>query len=326
MNNIKLPLVSIVFTSYNHVEYLRQAILSIINQTYANIEIIIVDDCSNDGSQLILKEYESNERIKLIFRDVNSGSYVLASNYGLKYANGEYVVFAQCDDFSESEQIEQLVEGALNNESCGVIFSSSNMVDENGSIFSNDYVGRESRFKSHVNRDPLILGHEMSNFLAFSCVIPNLSAALIKKELLTNLGGLSKAFIVVSDWNLWLDISQVTNFFYIRKPLNNFRQHNTTIRSSVKMQLQIIEIFSMFQNHVKLNSLSKDKVQKFHIGFGAIWFNYFLENKKQWSKIFVEVYKNVYHELRVPMIYLLFGFFKFTYEYCIRLTKKLSKV
>ena len=106
MDKLSQPLVSIVFTSYNHKEYLRQALDSLLNQTYPNTEIIIIDDCSTDGSQEILKEYKHFENINLKLQTQNSGSYVKASNYGASFAKGEYLLFAQCDDFAEPNQIE----------------------------------------------------------------------------------------------------------------------------------------------------------------------------------------------------------------------------
>ena len=88
MDKIDHPLVSIVFTSYNHKEYLRQALDSLLNQTYPNTEIIIIDDCSTDGSQEILREYEHIENINLHMQSQNSGSYVKASNLGASFAKG----------------------------------------------------------------------------------------------------------------------------------------------------------------------------------------------------------------------------------------------
>jgi len=317
MDSIKFqPLVSIVFTSYNHAEFLKQALDGLVNQSYSNIEIIIIDDCSTDGSQEILKEYQSIENIKLILKEENSGSYVLASNFGATFAKGDYILFAQCDDFSELNQIELLIKSAGENPSCGVIFSSSNLVDEKGIVFSNDYEGREKKFKKLVDRTPIISGEVMTSFLTFSCVLPNLSAALIQHDLFKKVKGLSDSFIVVSDWEFWLNLSKSTNFYYVRSPLNNFRQHETTIRSSVKMKVQILEIEKMFLNHMNIYKYNYEKAQSFKIGFGAIWFSYFLENKAQWIKSFIDVNKSL--KLKRPLYFLFLGFIKQLEEYYYR--------
>ena len=315
-SNVFQPLVSIVFTSYNHAEFLKQALDGLVNQTYPNIEIIIIDDCSTDGSQDILKEYENIENVNLVLQEKNSGSYVLASNFGATFAKGDYILFAQCDDFSELNQIELLVKFAGENPSCGVIFSSSNMVDENGVNFANDYAGREKEFKRLVGKTPIIPGESMTNFLTFSCVLPNLSAALIQHDLFKKVKGLSDAFIVVADWEFWLNMSTLTNFYYIKSPLNNFRQHGTTIRSSVKMKVQILEIEQMFLNQMNTYKYSNEKALSFKVGFGAIWFSYFLESKTQWMKSFMSVNRSL--KIKTPVYYLFLGFMKILKEHYSR--------
>lgn len=294
MDNVNKPLVSIVFTSYNHKEYLKQALDSLVNQTYPNLEIIIIDDCSTDGSQEILKEYEHIQNINLRLKTQNSGSYVKASNYGASFAKGEYILFAQCDDFAEANQIETLLNAFESNPSVGVVFSKSNLVDEKGITFTNDFVGRERGFKRLVKENGLIPASKMKEFLSFSCIIPNLSAALIKYDLFKEINGLSERYLVVADWEFWLDLTEKTDFYYIHQPLNYFRQHGTTIRSSIKMKTQIIEIYKMFYNHISKNQLTPVQEHKIKLGAGAVWFSYFIENKKAWF----ECYKSVLPEIK----------------------------
>lgn len=315
MDSKEKPLVSIVFTSYNHKEYLRQALDSLVNQTYPNLEIIIIDDCSTDGSQEILKEYEHYDNIDLKLQTNNSGSYVKASNYGASFAKGEYILFAQCDDFAESNQIQKLLEVFEKNPSIGVVFSKSNLVDENGTVFNDDFLGRERSFKKKVSNDGLIKGKEMKEFLSFSCVIPNLSAALIKADLFRKINGLSDKYLVVADWEFWLDLTEETDFYYVSEPLNYFRQHATTIRSSIKMKTQIVEIYKMFYNHLLKNNL--DSIQKYKLkqGAGAVWFSYFVENKKAWFQCFNNVYPEIRTIEKRGLYYLFAGTRKQIVEY-----------
>lgn len=307
MGSFNQPLVSIVFTSYNHKEYLRQALDSLINQTYSNLEIIIIDDCSTDGSQEILKEYEHHENINLKLQIKNSGSYVKASNFGASFASGEYILFAQCDDFAEAHQIETLIKEFENNPSVGVVFSKSQLVDEKGIVFTDDFVGREKSFKEAVSKTSFISGGQMKEFLSFSCVIPNLSAALIKRELFEKVNGLSDKYLVVADWEFWLDMTEVTDFCYVAEPLNYFRQHATTIRSSIKMKTQIVEIFKMFYNHISKNELTRNQKHKLKVGAGAVWFSYYLENKKTWLECFSVVRPEIEKVENNNLYYLFLG-------------------
>lgn len=318
MDNMTLPLVSIVFTSYNHKEYLREALESLVNQTYKNLEIIIIDDCSTDGSQEILKEYDHHENINLKLSTVNSGSYVNASNMGASFATGEYILFAQCDDFAERNQIEILVDQIIKNSTVGVVFSKSNLIDEQSAVFTDDYKGRERKFKKSIQKNAFISGAEMKEFLSFSCVIPNLSAALIKHELFKNNNGLSDKYLVVADWEFWLDMTEKTNFYYLHEPLNNFRQHATTIRSKVKMKTQIFEIYAMFNNHIEKYNISKKQKHLIKVGAGAVWFSYFLENKKMWLQSFSNVHSEINKIEKKSLYYLMLGTKKHIIEFIYR--------
>ena len=321
MDKLTQPLVSIVFTSYNHQEYLRQALDSLINQTYPNIEIIIIDDCSNDGSQEILKEYEHYSNINLKLQTQNSGSYVKASNFGASFATGDYILFAQCDDFAEPTQIEILLKNFESNPSVGVVFSKSNLVNEKGEIFADDFYGREKSFKTAVKENGLIKADKMKEFLSFSCVIPNLSAALIKHDLFKEINGLSDQYLVVADWEFWLDLTEKTDFYYESQPLNYFRQHATTIRSSIKMKTQIVEIYKMFYNHISKYHLELIQENKIKLGAGAVWFSFFVENKESWLKCFLEIKSQIKVLEKNNVYYLFLGAKKHFCEYLnIKLT------
>jgi len=318
MDSSNEPLISIVFTSYNHKEYLKQALDSLVNQTYSNVEIIIIDDCSTDGSQEILKSYIGHPKINLQLQSINSGSYVNASNYGATFAKGEYLLFAQCDDFAETIQLEKLIRPFSEYENLGVCFSKSKLIDKDGIVFSDDFFGREIAFKKAVVANPYINGEDMKNYLSFACVIPNLSAALIKRSLFEKVKGLSSQYLVVADWELWLSLAELTDFYYIKEPLNYFRQHDTTIRSNVKMKVQVDEIYAMFYRRVNDKKITADQKKNFRLGAGAIWFTYFLENKRIWLQNFKSSYQAIKKLEKWPTYYLLSGITKHLVEFGYR--------
>jgi len=279
MDNTHLPLVSIVFTSYNHAEYLKQAIDSILAQTFTNFEFIIVDDCSTDGSIEILKQYKDS-RIKLNLLEKNTGSYVKASHFGALKAVGKYILFAQCDDYAEPHQLHRLVEQMVANPGVGVVFSRSTLVDEQGKFISDDYNIRDRAFKIKFKQDGLVSGSEMLKFLSYSCIIPNLSAALVDRELYFKAGGLPERFLMAADWAFWIEMTTLCDFYYLSESLNNFRQHATTIRSKTKIDNQLMEIFSVFSNHIDKHAVKGAVKNDLLTGFGNVWFTYFLESPR----------------------------------------------
>ena len=96
-----IPLVSIITASYNKAAFINETICSVINQTYSNWELLIIDDCSTDNSVALIKETFSDKRIKLIVNQTNKGGN-FCRNLGLQEANGDYVIFLDADDLLTS--------------------------------------------------------------------------------------------------------------------------------------------------------------------------------------------------------------------------------
>lgn len=108
--NIRGGVISVIVPVYNVFPYLSQCLDSILHQTYANLEVIIVDDCSTDRSREICEQYaQRDNRIHLISHDVNSGLSA-ARNTGLEAATGEYLSFVDSDDWLELDAYEQCLE------------------------------------------------------------------------------------------------------------------------------------------------------------------------------------------------------------------------
>lgn len=251
--------ISVVMTSYNHKEYIGLAIESIINQTFTDFELIIVDDNSNDGSQDVIRKYEKlDKRIVAIYRDENFGNYVLSTNYAASFAKTDYLIFAQCDDFADKDQLKNLWEIKQKNPKCKVIYSCSNLIDKNGCYLGNDFSCRSVDFKNYCKESTVLPKDMAHKLLVHSCIIPNLSAALVEKALFIKMNGLSTDFKVLADWDFWLRSSLVTDFYYIKEPLNNFRQHDTTIRSSIKIEKQLDELYLMMNNLKKQSNKYTD--------------------------------------------------------------------
>ena len=311
---MKTPKISIIFTSYNHHQFLSRAIDSILNQTYQDFELIIIDDESTDGSQELIKQYEIDNRVKIHLLEKNTGSYVKASNLGVKYSIGEYILFAQCDDYAEIKQLEKLISTIEHYPNCGVVWSSSNLVDGNSEFISNDILDRTSAFRSAIFSNKFISRERLIKLLSNSCIIPNLSAALVKKEFYLKVGGLNENYKVVSDWKFWIDLAFCTNFYYIEEPLNNFRQHNNTIRSKTKIDLQITEIYDVFYFYINSNKLSKKNKYRFRVGAAYFWTSFFYSNTNNYIISFMLLYKKLKKYENNLFFYILISYHKFIYE------------
>ncbi len=243
-------LVSVVVASYNHAEYLAQRMESLINQTYQNLEILVIDDCSPDDSVEVLRRYESHPKVRLIIRERNGG-WVTVSNQGVEMSSGEFVIFANCDDECDPRMIERLIDAMNANPSAGIAFCRSLLVDEHGRISGDDFAIREKAFRIRCATDTLLTGSEMSRFLLHCCVIPNLSAALLRKECFSSIGNFTSAYRVGSDWDVFIRIAARYDFAYIAEPLNRFRQHKATICSSTEEKVIYEEYLRLLLGQIR---------------------------------------------------------------------------
>ena len=125
-------LVSVITPIYNSEKYISKTINSVINQSYKNLEIILVDDGSTDKTYEILKKYSKmDKRIKL-FHQKNKGA-PLARNKGLEKSTGRYIVFVDSDDILEKDAIEKYME----NVPFDILIGNYRTIDENGKFINN---------------------------------------------------------------------------------------------------------------------------------------------------------------------------------------------
>lgn len=128
MNNV---LVSIIIPVYNNQDFLSKCLDSVIGQTYQNIEVILVDDGSQDNSGAICDEYQQRDaRVKVFHRDNQGAS--LARQYGLGVAKGEFIQFVDSDDWMHLEKTEKMLHSALENDA-DIVWCDVEMVEKDGS-------------------------------------------------------------------------------------------------------------------------------------------------------------------------------------------------
>lgn len=130
---MKQPLISVIIPVYGVEKYIAQCLESIINQTYKNLEIIIINDGTKDRSAEIAKEYAAKDsRIKVY--DFENGGLSVARNRGLEIATGDYISYIDSDDWLDTKMYETLLDAAMKNDAdmvkCGVIETNNDKEDE----------------------------------------------------------------------------------------------------------------------------------------------------------------------------------------------------
>jgi glycosyltransferase involved in cell wall biosynthesis len=247
MTVCKKGMVSIVVASYNYERFLKNRIDGLLAQSYKNIEVIVIDDMSMDNSVSVLNQFAFDPRVRIITNTSNTG-WVAVSNQGLAESSGEFVMFANCDDIADVDLVTRLVEPLFLQNSVGVSFCRSAMIDEKGFRTGTDFSFRSRSFRRYCQESVMIPKQLFQEMLLHSCVIPNLSGVLFRRKLLEDIGGFSRRYEICSDWQLYFELSKRTNVFYTSTELNGFRQHNGTIRSSAKSRLMLTETCELMMN------------------------------------------------------------------------------
>lgn len=120
--------ISVIVAVYNTEKYIEKCLRSLLNQTYQNLEIIVVDDGSTDNSKEVLKKYSHNDKIKLIYNKKNSGlSY--SRNVGLENATGDYIGYIDSDDYVDLDYYEKLIQAIIENKA-DIAICDMKIVDE----------------------------------------------------------------------------------------------------------------------------------------------------------------------------------------------------
>lgn len=215
-------LVSVVVPSYNHAKYVKETILSIVNQTYQNIELIVIDDGSKDNSIKILQNLQKEFGFTLIVRE-NRG-LVKTLNEGLSLANGEYFCVVASDDIFMLNKIELQVDFMEKNPDYALCFGKMKIIDENS-----NYV-KDFKFKR-------IKSGFMFYKLFSKQFIITAPTVMLKRNILESVGGYSSEFNI-EDFPLWLKLSLDYPFGYLDEILVSYRIHGANMSSNIAKNIQ----------------------------------------------------------------------------------------
>lgn len=215
-------LVSVVIPSYNHAQYIKRAIKSVIDQTYTNWEVLVVDNNSKDNTDSIVKAF-NDKRIKLI-KVQNNGIIALSRNKGIKEAKGEYISFLDSDDWWYSNKLELTVK-ALGN--------GAELVCHAENWINNDLI-----FKT-VKYGPSYKGSFKYLLYMNNCI--STSAVTVKKGCLLRVGCFveDQNAVGVEDYHLWLKLAKAGyKISFIDSVLGCYRVYNTSYSSNIIKQMK----------------------------------------------------------------------------------------
>lgn len=225
-----MPKVSVIVPNYNHATYLQQRIDSILNQTYQDFELILLDDCSTDNSREVLNRYRHHPKVaQIIFNETNSGSTFRQWNKGIELATGEYIWIAESDDWAEPEFLTTLLSLFPLYPSVGLAYTTSKFIDSKGNLLWE---------KKGSGGNQFYTGQEyiLRKLLLFNS-INNVSMVVFRKSLYEQINHpLYENMIFCGDWLFYVLLCEHTNVIEHQKAYNNYRIHQNNVSTKAEKE------------------------------------------------------------------------------------------
>jgi len=216
-----MPKVTIAIPTYNRSNFIAESITSAINQTFTDIEILIVDNNSSDNTKNVVKSF-NDKRISYIKNDINIG---MISNWNkcIEKSKAKYLMILGDDDILLPNFIEESLKIFSKHKNLGFTFSHINKVDENGKTLT--------KWGYKFFPSGLILGiNYLKTTIRNSCCMTNSSSVLINKKVFNKVGYFESPYASNTfDLNMWIKIANKFNVFFINKILSNYRIHKNQI-------------------------------------------------------------------------------------------------
>jgi glycosyltransferase involved in cell wall biosynthesis len=225
-----MPDVAVIIPNFNHAGFLRQRIDSVLGQSFADIEVVLLDNCSTDHSREIMESYRDDPRITHIeYNPVNNHSPFKQWKRGMELTRADIIWIAESDDFADKDFLAVLLPVIRRDERLGIVYCQSWNVDARGQITGNWKEHTDDLNREKFESDFTMPGPEyIRNFLVHRNTIPNASAVIFRRKYCEMAGGVETSINICGDWITWMKILMVSDVFFCAKSLNYFRRHENS--------------------------------------------------------------------------------------------------
>ncbi|STO54143.1 glycosyl transferase [Canicola haemoglobinophilus] len=217
MNN--RPLISVIIPCYNAEKFVEKSVRSIMEQTYNNLEIILINDCSTDNTEFILQQLALEDKRIVYIKNDHNLKLPKTLNKGIALAQGEYIARMDADDIAVPERLETQMNFMLNNPEIDLVGTNLKHLDEHDN-FTGYASAQPTEHKDIVKQ------------LAWKCTIVHPSI-LAKKSLFTELNGFDESIVYAEDYELWIRAYLAgKKFANLAEPLLHYRIHQKQMTSN----------------------------------------------------------------------------------------------
>lgn len=219
-----VTMVSIILPVYNGEKYIAQAISSVLQQTYTDFELIVVNDGSTDQTKDEVLKFDDS---RIIYIEQKNQGPSAARNYGMSFGKGKYFAFIDADDLYKPNKIEEQVKVLKKNGDIAVVYNGYLEIDENHSIIKE--IGSEHVYKERENLLAMML---------FRPIITAPSSIMIRRICYEAGHKYDENYKHGEDYKLLIELLKEYNFFYIPKPLYLYRRHQFNLTNEHEKQIR----------------------------------------------------------------------------------------
>ncbi len=238
---------TVIIPAYNRISYIEQTVESVLNQSYKNLELIVIDDGSNDGTYEFLKTY--GDRITLLTHENRQNKGQSASiNIGINASKGEFIAILDSDDYWGLNKLEVQTNFLKLNSDIGLVYSNGHGVDENGNVFYDIYS----------------LGHTETNDpnrVLLDCYILLPQNSLVRKTIYDEVGFFEDGYRSAQDHDMLIRIAEITKLAYLPDFLFFYRRHSQSI-SVQGTEIRWRTGFKILENARKRYPYKKETIRK----------------------------------------------------------------
>ena len=243
-----MPKVSVIIPNYNHAPYLQRRIESVLNQTYTDFELILLDDYSTDNSKGILLSYSDNPKVShIVINEQNGGNTFKQWEKGFQLAKGDFIWIAESDDWCELTLLENLVNPMLNNSDIVLSYCQSMLVSESNEIV---YLTTNKLYEEILNGNDFVAERMFGD-----TEIVNAGMAIFRKSVLSKIENRYLKMQSAGDWMFWVEVALQGNVYISAKYLNYFNRHSGSVSSKAMLNgvdmTEGNDIFSFIATTVK---------------------------------------------------------------------------
>lgn len=278
------PLVSVICLCYNHRRFVEQALESVLNQTYTNVELVVVDDFSTDGSVEVIRRFiQKYPQVSFLALEKNLGN-CRAFNKGYDQSKGEFIIDLAADDLLGPDRIEKGVASFLKNgERMGIHFSDAEIINEDGMLkgYHSDRFPHNSVPQGNIYKQVL------------SRYFINSPTMMFRREVFEKLGGYDES-LTYEDFDFWVRSSRYFEYYYSPEALVKRRVVSSSLgqrqykSGSVQLSSTLAvcaKALSLNQNREENSALKKRVLYEFRQAFKLGEFHLMIEYLKLWRSI-----------------------------------------